>query len=1277
MSDLTIVTNFFCFFQKKYVQKLQDVCFTREDNVIIKLLLNLLLFIIITFSQTFAQSKIYDASQGRWVIGGTLTGIVRDSKNNVIPHICIHAYSSPCESVRLKSTATDSDGVFQLSGLVPQSYYLFADASCRKPQNLINVWWNGENGTTECHKAASVSIQKGETKSHINFTLISGAKIMGQVIDHKGDPIPDVCIAATSQCAKQWFSGTQTNIDGQFTIQGLAANVVYLQINPHCSFNYRIKKKIWWAGTNQVTLKCQNAVSVAVSNDRQISNVVFQLTIQPALKGRVLSMTQSPIAKACVNIKRFCANESLGSARTDSLGFFSFDEIPEAGEYYLQTSVSCQTPQKYIDFWWDSNGGVTSCKKAHTILANSQPHDFTLQTGNMIQGFVYDQKHQPLPDICVIACNKCQQNFSIQAITNEKGQYHLIVPDGQYFVKTDTSCDSQNFFVDLWWNTHKGALDCQDAHSIQVSNNQTQKQINFFLQAGGIMTGSVFSHEQTPLQGTCISASQACDQPVFIIDQADNKGKFSKILPQGTYYVKTDYNCNMKSQGQNNSEQTGHNQIVLDQWWHKSKGVALCRDADPIVIRSGEICKPVDFILSSGCILSGRVMSIDGKAIANILILVYDASEQRVVLSTNTYKNGLFRLIVPPGAYLIRAMPSRYRTPIFYMDQWWDERSGSVHIQGAKRVVLKDNQHRKHIVFKLQKGGAVTGMVFTPEEYPLENIKIIASDPQKDIVWAFSKTNKHGQFVISGIPEGLQNLHFDPKSGNPHVLSHWSLGAETEHQVNIVPEKIMHVPSFILPEGGAISGKIVTRQNEPITDVCVTAIQKCGDICFGQAQTNAQGKYLIKGLPLGNYFVQTNISCIDFPGDYIDMYWRKNGGTPVCKKAESIQVQQNQTTRQINFSLSKDISFLGQITDISGAPIENVCVVVSDRCGNEWAGEAISDNQGKFVITGLSPGVYYVHTEASCYQDQPYVDHWWHAEKPVLACESAESIEVVNSNMKIPIHFALPEQAAQVFESELPAQLVDGQYEETVEGGKVVISIHDNLLDIAVEGVALENVLKIISKYTGIKVLLFGTLKDKIYFDKKQSKLDEILLDLINGRAGHIFIYSPNRLMTSYIFSKDGQLKATTLSSNTASEPPFQLNPDKNMSIIQADEIENILNANGRVEEKIHTLGSLIGYFDSENALNLLKISLNDSDEEVRMMAISVMNDLKENHLAVKDLTKSLNKDMSPAVRALAAEALGEIGDKSAVRPLMEALNDRDAGVRDTVRRALQNIQGR
>jgi HEAT repeat protein len=48
-----------------------------------------------------------------------------------------------------------------------------------------------------------------------------------------------------------------------------------------------------------------------------------------------------------------------------------------------------------------------------------------------------------------------------------------------------------------------------------------------------------------------------------------------------------------------------------------------------------------------------------------------------------------------------------------------------------------------------------------------------------------------------------------------------------------------------------------------------------------------------------------------------------------------------------------------------------------------------------------------------------------------------------------------------------------------------------------------------------------------------------------------------------------------------------------------------------------------------------------------------------------------------PEVRLAASYSLGEIGDKSAVRPLMETLNDRDTSMRLTTIRALEKLDGR
>ncbi|MBF0451480.1 MAG: carboxypeptidase regulatory-like domain-containing protein [Candidatus Magnetomorum sp.] len=1221
---------------------------------------------------------IYDESQGRWIMGGTFEGWIRDSNNKGLADVCVSAFTSPCGELRQQSVVTRSDGFFKLSGLAPHPYYIFADASCQSPQNLINSWWNGDAGTSNCHKAASVTIQDGESKSHINFILLPGKKINGQVMDQNKEIILDVCVAATDHCAKHWYSGANTDVNGRFSIMGLEPDIYYLHINPQCSGNKRIKKSLWWAGGHQVVSDCRQAVSTAINGNSTISDIVFQINVTPALKGHVQNSHKKPIANVCVNLKRFCEKEWFGSAMTDHQGNFSFVNLPE-DTYYLETSVSCQTPQKYLDAWWNTSGGHPSCQKAEPIdlTAPGQAYDFTLKTGNMIQGRIVNHNQDPIPNICVMASSQCREIWYAQNITTETGNYFLIVPDGTYYLYTHSTCDSQNNLVDQWWNGRSGTLNCLNARGIQLKNKQVKQNIDFTLHSGGMLTGTILSNEKKPLPNTCIGITKNCDQPVMILQQADADGHYFQKLLAGSYYVRTDYSCKMQPtwQKKQHADATLDEKVYMDQWWGNARSVSHCNEAEPVVIQTDQSSGPIDFVLSSGGVVSGHLMSVDGKSLANIEVNIYDSAGQMLILSTYSQANGAFRAMLPSGSYLIRARPSRYRTPIYYIDQWWNGQSGSVHVQGAKQVRIKDNAVQKNILFKLQTGGAVTGMVFSPGQQPLKNIRIIASDPQKDIIWAYSSSNQHGQYVISGIPKGLQTIHFDSVGAPPHILYHWTHGAVTEHMVSVDVGQIKHIDPFILPTGGAISGRIQTQSGSPLLDVCVVAVQKCGNVYFGQAKTNDQGYYIIKGLPVGDYYVQTNLSCKDLPGDYIDMYWTEKKGTPVCKKSQKITVQKKHTTSEINFSLSKDVAFIGTVTSVSGDPIENVCVVVSDQCGTEWAGESLSDATGAFVITGIPPGSYFLHTEASCYKDQAFIDHWWHSIENTPDCKDAEPVELVHSNMKTPVQFILPNLSASVSVSESHDPLPEGRYEESIENGKVVITIHDNVMDLIVEGVPLENVLQVISKYTGIKVLLFGTLKEKIFFNKRQAKLDEILLDLINGRAGHIFIYSPDRLMTSYIFSKDGQLKPTALSANTAS-PPFQLNIKKPLSVMQPEEIEDILRAPDRIEEKIHTLGALIGYFDSPHALKFLGVALKDPDEEVRMMAISVMNDLKENHLAVDDLTLALDRDMSPAVRALAAEALGEIGDKRAVRPLMDAMNDRDAGVRDTVRRALNGIQG-
>lgn len=87
-------------------------------------------------------------------------------------------------------------------------------------------------------------------------------------------------------------------------------------------------------------------------------------------------------------------------------------------------------------------------------------------------------------------------------------------------------------------------------------------------------------------------------------------------------------------------------------------------------------------------------------------------------------------------------------------------------------------------------------------------------------------------------------------------------------------------------------------------------------------------------------------------------------------------------------------------------------------------------------------------------------------------------------------------------------------------------------------------------------------------------------------------------------------------------------------------------------------------------ALPLLSFALNDKNVEVRIVVIKVLDDLDDIN-AVNFLAKAL-KDEDPQVRRLAARALRKTGLASAVEPLSEALKDIDPQVRNIAYRALQ-----
>ena len=125
--------------------------------------------------------------------------------------------------------------------------------------------------------------------------------------------------------------------------------------------------------------------------------------------------------------------------------------------------------------------------------------------------------------------------------------------------------------------------------------------------------------------------------------------------------------------------------------------------------------------------------------------------------------------------------------------------------------------------------------------------------------------------------------------------------------------------------------------------------------------------------------------------------------------------------------------------------------------------------------------------------------------------------------------------------------------------------------------------------------------------------------------------------------------------------------PDEIPSLIY--ELEN--NENKKIKA---ACARILGKTGDKLALSSLLKAIEESDETVRHEIICAIGNFKDKS-SIDSLTEVMMTDSNPELRAKAAYFLGEIGDKNALWPLIEAVNDEDERVREWVAFSLGKLE--
>ncbi|MGA1870601.1 MAG: carboxypeptidase regulatory-like domain-containing protein [bacterium] len=895
-------------------------------------------------------------------MGGTLSGQITDADDGTpiegakigVTHIEErHTYQSGPSSVDYRIVASDAEGNFILSGLPQGKYRLeIKDAEGYIIEEGYHYqYWEGpleeevENASGDIY-----TVSPGQVTSGCNMTLHRGAEIFGTITNQaNGEPIADVevqfmCISSESDYISSYEIKTRSKSDGTYRITGLEAKAYVPLIRDTPGF-----KGMYYPDTRDT----DHAQEILVKTRESVGPINFQLapiTSRGSIKGRIVDEdTHIPLSGIKIDINTIYVQGQdnymggyigpvsyedfpppssprmmlpplttyLSPSLTDSEGRFEFVGLL-SGNYSLNIS---DPTRKYLPSYFPTIGNEWPALKYLNyyieLSENQEIDDITipLQRGGCLEGRVMDGS-VPLAGVSVMVTKIAKTNFPYptvgpfsfisfrrnRSLTDTEGSFSLCgLEEGEYVVWAEDAL-GRGYKITFYSNQSK---EDGKPQVLSLSPGSTITGITIAMEIGATLNGKVVDTAGNLLANIPVEL-QLKEPSTFYSEQIEG-GMISGIFPSSSVSTYTDEDGAYTLTGLFDGEYELMARIF------ESKYLSNCYSGITISSSDDNVA---DIVLSIGGIITGKVTAADGKPLSGITVRVtYD--NMSILPADNEFDESEMSFC------------SFIYDPYFVANPVYTAKDGSYQIKGLRDGTYKISAYDRE-------------GIYLQGNYPLGSVSVVEEEETSHIDFSLVKGG-----TIKGIIR-------DQAAGNP--VSGIVVSAEENIEINYNAQ-----PAFGYAPMGENSGYSTAYYGVPYQST-VGPYQPTGRTYYSSPSDN-QGRYTIRGLPEGSYFIN-----VLSENSYQPQYYSAASNR---EEALTVAVNSAQTIEDIDFNLIQGMSLEGSVQDaLTGDVITKGCnVTLMDEQMKEIK-NTYSDSSGKYEFIGLPPGTYYV--QVMDYQGEYY-----------------------------------------------------------------------------------------------------------------------------------------------------------------------------------------------------------------------------------------------------------------------------------------------------------------